>query len=71
MTLFSLSPFLNTTDNSVLISKMQQEKAAKPLDIQRGKLGNCVGIRRFRPLSSSPLPYTEFAPTIFEFDPTK
>ena len=44
MTLFSLSPFLNTTDNSVLISKMQQEKAAKPLDIQRGYLGNCVTV---------------------------
>ena len=29
------------------------------------------GIRRFRPLSSSPLPYTVFAPTLFEFDPTK
>ena len=30
-----------------------------------------VGIRRFRPLSSSPLPYTVFAPTLFEFDPIK
>ena len=29
------------------------------------------GIRRFRPLSSSHLPYTVFAPTLFEFDPTK
>ena len=29
------------------------------------------GIRHFRPLSSSPLPYTVFAPTLFEFDLTK
>ena len=30
-----------------------------------------IGIRRFRPLSSSPLLYTVFAPTLFEFDPIK
>ena len=28
------------------------------------------GIHRFRPLLSSPLPYTVFAPTLFEFDPS-
>ena len=28
-------------------------------------------LHRVRPLSSSPLPYAVFAPTLFEFDPIK
>ena len=32
----------------------------------------CTGeLNRIRPLSSSPLPYAVFAPTLFEFDPIK
>ena len=31
-----LTLFSNITDNSVLIRKVQQEKATKPLDVQRG-----------------------------------
>ena len=37
----SLTPFSNITDNGVLVSKMQQEKATKPLDVQRGQFCNC------------------------------
>ena len=46
MTLFSLSPFLNTTDNSVLISKMQQEKGSQALRYSKRvivSLWYCVG----------------------------
>ena len=39
--LISLTPFSDITDNSVYISKMQQGKAAKPLDVQKGKFCNC------------------------------
>ena len=47
------------------------EQAEKKISSKKKQFSDMKGIRRFRPLSSSPLPYTVFAPTLFEFDPTK
>ena len=60
------------TEGTTATSGIQQQKEqAKKSQKLRGDTKRQQELHRVRPLSSSPLPYAVFAPTLFEFDPIK